>query len=255
MAHRVVERLGGLAGQRAPGRVGDGAGNDQRQPRAARGEGLLDREQRRLGVQRVEHRLDQQQIDAAFQQAARPPRRRPRTSSSKLIARKPGSLTSGEMDAVLLVGPSTPATKRGCPACAPATRAPRRVARRGRGAVQLARQRLHAVVGQRDRGRVEGVGLDDVGAGREVLRVDVADQPRLREREQVVVAAQLARPVAEARAAVVLLGKPRALDHGAHGAVQQQDALAQQLLCECRRVRKRKSPLSLRRNGLRRASL
>ena len=31
-------------------------------------------------------------------------------SSSKLIFRKPGSLTSGEMDAVRFVGPSTPAT-------------------------------------------------------------------------------------------------------------------------------------------------
>ncbi len=29
------------------------------------------------------------------------------------MLRKPGSLTSGEIEAVLLVGPSTPATKRG----------------------------------------------------------------------------------------------------------------------------------------------
>jgi hypothetical protein len=35
------------------------------------------------------------------------------TSSSKLTLRKPGSLTSGEIDAVREVGPSTPATKRG----------------------------------------------------------------------------------------------------------------------------------------------
>jgi hypothetical protein len=58
--------------------------------------------------------------------------------------------------------------------------------------------------------------------------VDVAYEPRLRQRQQVVVAAQLARPVAEARAAVVFLGKPRALDHGAHGAIEQQNLLAQQ---------------------------
>ncbi len=35
------------------------------------------------------------------------------TSSSNVMLRKPGSLTSGEIDAVLLVGPSAPATKRG----------------------------------------------------------------------------------------------------------------------------------------------
>ena len=35
------------------------------------------------------------------------------TSSSKRTLRAPGSLTSGEIDAVRLVGPSAPATKRG----------------------------------------------------------------------------------------------------------------------------------------------
>ena len=40
------------------------------------GEDALDREQRRLGVQRVEDRFDQQQVDAAFEQARAPPRRR-----------------------------------------------------------------------------------------------------------------------------------------------------------------------------------
>jgi hypothetical protein len=35
------------------------------------------------------------------------------TSSSNVTLRAPGSLTSGEMDAVLLVGPSAPTTNRG----------------------------------------------------------------------------------------------------------------------------------------------
>jgi hypothetical protein len=35
------------------------------------------------------------------------------TSSSKVTLRKPGSFTSGEIEAVREVGPSTPATKRG----------------------------------------------------------------------------------------------------------------------------------------------
>ena len=41
----------------------------QRSPRFL--EELVDREQRRLGVQRVEYGLDQQQVDAAFDQRAR----------------------------------------------------------------------------------------------------------------------------------------------------------------------------------------
>ena len=48
-----------------------------------------------------------------------PPSRRARacclnaaTSSAKLTARKPGSLTSGDSDAVLVVGPIEPATQR-----------------------------------------------------------------------------------------------------------------------------------------------
>ncbi len=67
--------------------------------------------QRRLGVQRVENRLDQQDIGAALDEATR------RflvggAQSSKVTARKPGFETSGEIDAVRLVGPIEPATKR-----------------------------------------------------------------------------------------------------------------------------------------------
>ena len=59
--------------------------------------------------------------------------------------------------------------------------------------------------------------------------MNVTHQVRLRKRKQIVVAAQLARPVAEARAAIVLFRQTRALDHGAHGAVQEQDPLGKEL--------------------------
>ncbi len=91
--------------------------------------------------------------------------------------------------------------------------------------VELVGQLLHAVVGQRDRGGVEGVGLDDVGAGLEVLAVDAGDDLRLGERQQVVVALQVARPVGEPLAAVARLGGTVALDRGTHGAVEHQDPL------------------------------
>ena len=47
-----------------------------------------------------------------------------------------------------------------------------------------------------------------------------------REDQQIVVAAHLAVPGVEARAAIAVLVEPELLDHGAHGAVEHQDALA-----------------------------
>ena len=98
----------------------------------------------------------------------------------------------------------------------------------GRLEVELVGQLLHAVVGEGHRVGVEGVGLDDVGAGVEVLAVDRGDDVGLGEREQVVVALEVARPVGEALAAVARLGRPVALDRRAHRAVDHQDPLAEQ---------------------------
>jgi hypothetical protein len=50
---------------------------------------------------------------------------------------------------------------------------------------------FETVVGLRHRRAVEGVGLDDVAAGLEVLVVDVTDDLGLGEHQQVIVAAQV----------------------------------------------------------------
>ena len=97
----------------------------------------------------------------------------------------------------------------------------------GRLEVELVGEVLHAVVGQGDPLGVEGVGLDEVGAGLEVCRVDAADDVRLGEAEQVVVALEVALPVGEPLAAVVGLAEPLALDHRAHGAVHDEDPLGE----------------------------
>jgi hypothetical protein len=56
--------------------------------------------------------------------------------------------------------------------------------------------------------------------------VNISDRVGLREDQQVVVATHLAVPGVEARAAIALLVELELLDHGAHGAVEHQDALA-----------------------------
>ena len=87
---------------------------------------------------------------------------------------------------------------------------------------------LHAVIGLRDARGVERIGFDYVGAGREVLRVDFADDRRLRQRQQIVVAFEVAREILEALAAIARFIQLVALDHGAHRAVEYDDALGKQ---------------------------
>src|SRR5690606_12656375 len=117
------------------------------------------------------------------------------------------------------------------------------LARQGRASlVELVDQVLEVVVGLADRGGVEGVGLDQVGAGLKVGAVDAFDDLGTGEQQQVVVALEVvaaARAVAlvrgmvlavvalgEALAAVVGLAKAMALDHRAHRAVDEQHAFA-----------------------------
>ena len=69
VAHRIPERFRQLARQQPAGLVGDGARDHHRHVDAARFGDFGDRIQRRLGVERVEDGLDQQQVGAAVEQA------------------------------------------------------------------------------------------------------------------------------------------------------------------------------------------
>ncbi len=71
VGERIPEGLRRLAGQRAAGKIGDRAGDHDREHRADFVEGVFQRVKRRLGVQRVEDRLDQQNVGAAVDQAER----------------------------------------------------------------------------------------------------------------------------------------------------------------------------------------
>jgi hypothetical protein len=60
--------------------------------------------------------------------------------------------------------------------------------------------------------------------------VNLADDLRLRERQQIVVALEIMPEIAKTIAAVVSLVEPVTLNHRAHGAIENQDALSEQRL-------------------------
>ena len=67
--HRIPERFRQLSRQQPAGLVGDGAGDHHGHVDAARFGDFGDGVERRLGVQRIENGLDQQQVGAAVEQA------------------------------------------------------------------------------------------------------------------------------------------------------------------------------------------
>ena len=73
--------------------------------------------------------------------------------------------------------------------------------------IDLVGQLLQPVVGLAEAGGVECVGFDEVGAGLVILPVDVADDVRSGEYQQVVVAAQFVRMLAQALAAEIVLAQ------------------------------------------------
>jgi hypothetical protein len=82
-----------------------------------------------------------------------------------------------------------------------------------------------------DGGRREGVGLDDVRPCLKVLAVDIFDDLRLGEEQEFVVALEiLALPIGETRTSKRGLIELETLDHGPHGAVEDDNPLAEQRL-------------------------
>ena len=224
VAHAVPERLGGLARQRAAAGVGDRARDPDRPATALLLEERLEREDRRLGVERVEDGLDQQQVRAPVDQAA------------GLLEVGRDQLVEADVagSGVVDVGRDRGRLVRGAERPGhPARALGRRVlvgslpGERGGGPVELVALPLEPVVGLGDARRGEGVGAHDIGAGVEVGTVDVADDRRLRQGQHVGVPAQVVVVVRVRRAAVVGLTELVALDEGAHGAVDDEDPLTQ----------------------------
>ena len=226
--HRIPERRRRLAGQQAAGAVGDGAGDHHRHVEAGLLADFGNGVDRRLGVERVEDRLDQQQVGAAVEQPAH------------LLAIGFAQLVEGDgaeagighvrRDRGGAVGRAQSAGDE-APLAVFLLGRGRRVARQRRARrVEFVGDALHAVIGLRDGGGGEGVGRDDVGAGAEIGEMNVAHGVRTAQIEQIVVAAHLAVPGVETRAAIAFLVELERLDHGAHGAVEHQNALSERRL-------------------------
>jgi len=214
------------ARQRAARGVGDGAGDHHRPAPPGLVEELLDGEQRGLGIQRVEHRFHQQDVGAAGGQAARGFHVIGHQRIESDIARA----------GVVNVGRQRGGARRRSQHAGDEARLVGRRVFVGNAARQFRRcdiefesQFGQPVFRLRDARAVEGVGLDDVGARLQVGLVDTADHVGPRDAEKVVVALEVLGRSGKTLAAVVGLDQFFPLHHGAHGAVEDQDALRQQL--------------------------
>ena len=181
MRDRVVKRLDRL-GREGAAVVEDRPRDHHRQPRAGLLEELVDGEQARLHDQRVERRLGQQDVDAAGDQGA------------DLLVVAGDHLVEGRVAAAgvvdvdahreLLLGRADAAgDEPGLVGVLAGEFVRRPPGQLGRGLVQLEDVFLEPELLERDRGAVEGVGLDDVGAGFEVGAMDVFDDLGLGEHQ------------------------------------------------------------------------
>ncbi len=207
-------------------RVENGDGNLDRDAASDLLEGLLDGEERGLGVERVEDGFDQQGVAAALDQAER------------LLAVGVDELHVGDAARAGVVGVAGNrggavgrAHRAGDEALAARIRGDEFIADaagEARGLdVEFRDDGLEVVIGLGNDLGVERVGLDDVGAGFEEAAVDGRDDVGAREDEDVAVALEVLGMLRKALAAEVGFGELELLEGGAHGPVDDDDALLQ----------------------------
>ena len=132
------------------------------------------------------------------------------------------------MEAERLVGPIEPATKHWRPGIGGDEFIADFAGQFGGLDVEFGDDGFEIVVGLGDGLGVEGVGLDDVGAGLEEAAVDLGDDVGLGEDEEIAVALEVLVMRLEAFAAEIGLGELVLLQGGAHGAVDDDDAFLQE---------------------------
>ena len=227
VADRHVEGVDGLPRQGPAAAIGDGDGNHQRQPDAPFLEDVLDGDERRLGAEGVEDRLEQEDVRAAVEE---PPH-------LDLVRRAHLVERGGAVGRVVDVGRDRQRAVGRAHGAGDEARPVRRfrvplVGGRPRQLrtleVDVVDRVLERVVGLRDRGPAEGVRLDDVGAGGEILVMDGADDVGPRKDEHVAVPAEVPRVIREALAAEIGFRQLVALNHRPHRAVEDEDAALEQ---------------------------
>ncbi len=227
VSDRIPERFSGLARQGTAAGVGDRTGDDQRQFAAGFPEQLLAGVDRRLGVQGVEHGFEQEQVGAAARQA---------TDRVEVIGGETVEIDVAETRIVDVrrqragaAGRPDGAGDKAGPVTAGLELVDGLAGEAGRRLVELRYQPFGAVVALRHGGRIERVRADHVRPGFQVGPVDVPDHVRPRQAQQVVVPLERLRVVPERVVAVIRLRQLAGLDHRAHRAIENQDALAQRL--------------------------
>ncbi len=171
------ERFDGLPGERTAAQVNDGDGSQQRQAFSRVLEILLSGKERGLAVQRVEDGLHQQQVNAAVHEAANlfvvgvaqliegHGARRGARDFLRCRCRAAGGSERARH----------PARARGILDRKTVGGAARHL---GPGAVEVVDETFQLVIRHGDGGGVEGVGLNDVRAGVEVLPMDILNDLR-----------------------------------------------------------------------------
>ncbi len=213
-----------LSAERTSGSVGNGAGDHNRQFDTLFFEHLIDGVQRRFTVQSVENGFHQNDIHAAFDEAAYLfgigifgfiERERPVTGIVD-VGRKTECFvqrTNGPGDELRTCIRMFIHKRIHCFAgtfCSCY--------------VDIVRRFLQVVIGLRNGGCAECVGFDDIGAGIQVLSVDFLDYIRPREAQQVVVSFQVLVKILESFAPKIVFLQLVTLDHGPHGSVDDEYA-------------------------------
>ena len=186
---------------------------------------FIDGKQGRLGVERVENGFDQQHITAAFHQCLH------------LFKIRAAQFFKGDIAGPGVIHIRADAGGFGCwpqgahhkPGVlwrrifvAGGTGQPRR------GQVHLARQVAQVIVSLGDGGCAKGIGFNQVSPGSQIGFVDVPDHIGPGDAEQVAIVFDVFRVGRKALTAVIGFGQLEALDHGAHGPIQNGDAPGQQ---------------------------
>ena len=227
MLDAIPEGGRGLAGEGPAGFVGNGNRDHDRQPLAGFFKDLFDGEEGGLGVEGVENGFDQQDVYATFYE---------RTGlfsisghevvegdgavagvvhvggdRSGAVGRADGA--SHEEGAGWVGGQNAVHGPAGHPGCCK---------------VQFANQRFKSVVGLGNGRRTEGVGFNDIRSGLQELHVDLFDDLRPGDDQQVIVALEVGRMVSKPRSAEIGFLQLVFLDHRPHGAVDHQHLLVEQ---------------------------